>query len=204
MRRNVVTWNRLGRRSRELFVNELGQVTHLGISYESFDTFISHKGDDMRLAEQVGDILNEKGVYGYLDKWDPEVDGDSPGLEIHIRDVIRETPSIIAVVTENTPLSWWVPFEIGVARETKSQIATFLWVNEYSSKVVVLPSYLKRWPILASNRELEMWAQELASSQSVNVGARSSRLEHAVNLSAGWGGGLRIDRLEQSGKVRFE
>ena len=51
---------------------------------------------------------------------------------------------LLAIVTENTPLSWWVPFEIGVARETDSLIATFLEVNRVSTVKVELPSYLKQ------------------------------------------------------------
>ena len=106
------------------------------------------------LPKEWGDLLHSWGLAGYLDRWDPAVDGDSVELEIHLRSVIRDTPCILAVVTENTPLSWWVPFELGVARETNSQIATFLLVIEDSGRQVDLPSYLRKWPILASGTEL--------------------------------------------------
>ena len=205
MRRDSVTWNSIeGKRSLQLMVNEFGQSVGERVSFGTLDTFISHKGNDTWLAEMVGDTLHGERVTAYLDKWDPEVDGDSPGLEIHIREVIRETPSIVAVVTANTPLSWWVPFEIGVARETNSQIATFLWINEWSTETVLLPSYLRKWPILASWQELRVWAQGFARSRSDSIKLRRVKLEHAVRVSADWRGNLTIDMLVQSGKVRFE
>ena len=82
--------------------------------------------------------MYENGLNSYLDIWDPEEDGDSPELEVKL----RETVTLVAVVTEHTPTSWRVPFEVGVAREAESQIATFLSVNESSPNVVDLPGSL--------------------------------------------------------------
>ena len=152
MQRSVVTWHSpIGKQPARLYVNEQAPLLKSTIDYQQFDSFISHKGDDTEIAEEVGDILYENGLNAYLDLWDPEVDGDSPELEVHLREVIRETISLVAVVTEHTPTSWWVPFEVGVARETESQIATFLSVNELSRNVVDLPSYLMNWPIMTSD-----------------------------------------------------
>lgn len=204
MRRNIVTWDRSsGRRSFQLNVNEPGQFTESSILFKEYDAFISHKGDDTGLAEQVGDVLYQQDVSAYLDKWDPKVDGDSPDLEIHIREVIRETPCILVVVTEHTPLSWWVPFELGVARETGSQIATFLRVNEEDTQTVYLPSYLKNWPIMASQQELTAWARELARTKSAPIRGRTILLEKAVQMSDDSRGLGRIVGLVSSGKVRF-
>ena len=177
MRRNAVTWSSSGKQPTELYVDEPVPGYIGTISYDDYDVFISHKGEDTELAELAGDTLQSMGVYGYLDRWDPAVDGDSAELEIHIRSVIRATPSILAVVTENTPLSWWVPFEIGVARETKSQIATFLLVDMTSGNEVPLPSYLRTWPILVSASELKIWAR-LSQSHDENhrhTGPHTSR-----------------------------
>ena len=82
--------------------------------------------------------MYENGLNSYLDLWDSEEDGDFPELEVHL----RETITLVAVVTEHAPTSWWVPFEVGVARETESQIATFLSVNESSPNVVDLAGSL--------------------------------------------------------------
>lgn len=199
MRRNIVTWDPSeGRQNVELYVDEIAPPGTEIISYAQYDTFISHKGDDTTLAETIGKALHLQGLKGYLDRWDPTVKGDSLELEEYIRKVIRETPSILAVVTENTPLSWWVPFELGVARETKSQIATFLQVDENSRDEVTLPSYLRAWPILATGPELVVWARALARSRVIPFLGQSDYLEKSFQE-----GGRTIDRLEASGKVRF-
>ena len=104
-------------------------------------------------------------------------------------------------MTENTPLSWWVPFELGVARETDSQIATFLSVHESSLNVVTLPSYLKTWPILASAAELVEWARDMTSSRKVSSLGRSSF--GYFQKSADSTIGAEIDRLVSERRVRF-
>ena len=205
MRRNIITWDRpSGRQTFQLFVNEPAPFTQGSIDYREYDAFISHKGEDMTLAERAGGILYENGLSGYLDRWDPAVDGDSPELEAHLREIIRDTPSILAVVTEHTPTSWWVPFELGVARETNSQISTFLRVDERSSNVVRLPSYLATWPILTSDSELADWASVLSAAKQRFNSGRTVFSEQTVRMSASTYGRGGIDRLVGSGKVRFE
>ena len=202
MRRDVITWDSYsGKQPVELYINELLRGAGRTISYSDHDVFISHKGEDTDIAELVGDVLYSIGIYGYLDRWDPNVDGDSSELEMHIRDVIRDTPSILAVVTENTSMSWWVPFELGVARETNSQIATYLVTNGASDNVVFLPSYLRTWPILAAVSELKAWAMALANSRQTSFSSRTFYIEKAMYEEAH--GSREIDRLADSGKVRF-
>ena len=199
MRRNVITWERRGRReAHQLLVGEPAPVGTPTMMYSIYDVFISHKGEDMRIAEAVGDELQRNGLSGYLDRWDPAVEGDSPELEDYIRRIIRETKTILAIVTENTPLSWWVPFEIGVARETDSQIATYLDVNRQSRARIELPSYLKKWPILATTPSLQIWARRL-SVASVSQG----RYYFAKEAPQGSDYADDIDSLVRSGKVVF-
>ena len=199
MRRSVVTWGRHeGRRASQHFVEEPAPTGTLTISYSMYDVFISHKGEDKRIAESVGDALYRSGLSGYLDRWDPVVEGDSPELEIYLRSIIRETKTILAIVTENTPMSWWVPFEIGVARETDSQIATFLDIDRFSRTRIELPSYLKKWPILASIASLQMWARRLAGA-SVSGGP----FYFAKGAPEGSDYTDDIESLVRSGKVVF-
>ena len=199
MRRNVITWERRGgREAHRLFVGEPAPIGTPTMKYSIYDVFISHKGEDIRLAETVGDELQRNGLSGYLDRWDPAVDGDSPELEIYIRRIIRETRIILAIVTENTPLSWWVPFEIGVARETNSQIATYLEVNRFSPARIELPSYLKKWPILATTTRLRIWARRLAAAP-----ISEGRFYFAKNAPQGADYEDDIDSLVRSGKLVF-
>ena len=204
MRRATTTWEAdSGRRTFTLYINEQAPNLARSVVSSNYDTFISHKGSDMRLAEDAGNILYERGVRGYLDRWDPSVDGDTPELEEHLREVIRETPSILAVVTEHTSTSWWVPFELGVARETDSHIATYLVVDETSGRTVELPSYLRTWPILASESELQAWANTFETSRNITGGTRTTLFENVIRKSADHLGRNRIDLLEASGKVIF-
>ena len=199
MRRDVITWGRYaGRESRRHFVGEPAPTGASTITYSTYDVFISHKGEDIRVAELVGESLQRSGLSGYLDRWDPAVEGDSPELEDYLRRIIRETKTILAIVTENTPLSWWVPFEIGVARETNSQIATFLEVERLSAARVELPSYLKKWPILASTTSLQLWARRLA-----NASVYEGRYYFAKEAPQGSDYADDIGSLVRSGKVVF-
>ena len=199
MRREIITWGRQGEREASRhFVGEPVPVGASTIAYSTYDVFISHKGEDTGIAESVGDALQRSGLSGYLDRWDPAVEGDSPELEIYLRSIIRETKAILAIVTENTPLSWWVPFEIGVARETASQIATFVEINTFSTTRIELPSYLKKWPILASTTSLQIWARRLAGA-SVSEG----RFYFAKEAPQGSDYADDIDSLVRLGKVVF-
>ena len=197
MRRSVTTWGRyINKGSFNLLVNEPGPATGGTVRYEDYDVFISHKGDDLKLAERAGDVLSSRGVSGYLDHWDPAVDGDTAELEVHLRSVIRITPGILAVVTEKTPMSWWVPFEIGVGRETDSQVATYLSVDPFSRIQVSLPSYLRTWPILVNESELTKWADTFAKRGQMSYSTRAGYFEKASEP-------MGIDILESEGKVQF-
>ena len=204
MQRTTYTWNaNTGRQESRLFVNEDAGPNPTILDPSEYDIFISHKGDDMELAVEVGGLIHVCGLNGYLDHWDPMVDGDSPELEIYLRNVIRQTPSILAIVSESTAMSWWVPFEIGVARETESVIATMLTVDENGSTAMELPSYLKTWPILASAEELKDWAIDLANFRVKGTVGKTVFLEKAYEMSATPQPERAIDRLEREGKVRF-
>jgi hypothetical protein len=73
-----------------------------------------------------------------------------------------ELPAV-DVVSQTTILSWWVPFEIGVATRADRRIATF------RRDSAPLPAFLKIWPVLDFNREFDRFAiryfQDLAHGQ---------------------------------------
>ena len=46
---------------------------------------------------------------------DTNITGDSPSLDDYIERVLSRTFSLLALVTDVTHESWWVPFEIGLA-----------------------------------------------------------------------------------------
>ena len=198
MRRNIVKWMQGGTMERRrLYVEEDAPLDAPSIKYSDFDVFISHKSTDLPIAELIGETLHAEGLSVYLDRWDPGVSGDTPELEDYLRRVIRETRSILAVVTKDTPLSWWVPFEIGVARETESQIATYLHLDAGGS-IVKLPSFLKKWPRIASQRALSEWGGELATGHRL-VSGRFYFAKDALSQRSY----EDADRLERLGRVVY-
>ena len=121
-----------------------------------FDVFISHQGQDLVQAKLAAVVLQDAGVSTYLDVDDPAVHGDSVKLEVYLRDIIRSTQALLAIVTLNAQGSWWVPFEIGVAREAGKVLSCRVDKREG----VALPSYLAAWPIVTSDAKLKEWAED--------------------------------------------
>ena len=58
---------------------------------------------------------------------------------------------IIAVVSRETALSWWVPFEIGEATALERRIST------YQTGYAQLPEYLAKWPIMTTDFHLQYY-----------------------------------------------
>lgn len=125
------------------------------LARQSHEIFMSHQRDDVEIAERLAVKLSGAGHPCYVDDMDPEVDGDSESLESYLRDVIRRSKALLAVVSSNTVGSWWVPLEIGVALDREKHVGTFLVER------VVLPSYLWRWPVLRNVEEALRWADHL-------------------------------------------
>ena len=117
-----------------------------------YSVFISHQNHDSRTATHLARRISLTGPPCYIDRLDPKVDGDKPELESYLRDVIRNCRALLAVVSENTSESWWVPLEIGVALENDNHIGTF----ELSD--VELPSYLWQWPVMDNVEHTIRWA----------------------------------------------
>lgn len=203
MRREyLVVGSDQGRESGTIYFNEAGPPGTQPVDWAKYSTFISHKSTDLRPAQAAAGVLESTGLVGYLDRWDPNVNGDHPDLEDYLREVIRKTPSILTIVSEATNTSWWVPFEIGVARETESQIATFLVVEE-NGPTLDLPSYLRKWPILATGAELRSWCSNLRQVLEGPPSTRAIFREDIAKMSAQDSPGGEISRLERTGRIRF-
>ncbi len=59
----------------------------------------------------------------------------------------------MALVTNATVGSWWVPFEIGVARQGDRRITS------YDASTVELPEFLTEWPVMTSEMHLDLFAE---------------------------------------------
>lgn len=91
-------------------------------------------------------------------------------------------------------LSWWVPWEIGIATEKDHPIATF------AKDDTTLPEYLRKWPYLKNQNDLDVYAKAIKSSmnlfenrrrnyafESVSATQHSSTQEFYRSIRAGLG-----------------
>lgn len=116
--------------------------------------FISHQRADTALAAWIAKRLwVYHSIDSYLDVIDPESSTKGDQLGEHIRDELGKCHQLLAVVSYATKGSWWVPWEIGVATEKDYPIAT------YAGDKTSLPEYLKKWPYLTSEQELDVYAK---------------------------------------------
>jgi hypothetical protein len=135
--------------------------------------FISYRHTDRIAASNINDRLKAEGIKTYLDVLDPESQS-SDDIAALITRRIPECSHLLAVVSEETAKSWWVPFEIGEATIISRRICS------YQIGYTTLPQYLSKWPILKNNRELDMFSQEYKQELKALGGIS---LEHLVESS---------------------
>lgn len=115
--------------------------------------FISHQRADTTLALSIQQRLSIRhGIASYLDVIDPDA-GTATDLGAHVKAELSKCTQLLAIVSEATKLSWWVPWEIGIATEKDYPLATF------AGGSAVLPEYLRKWPYLRSDADLDRYAE---------------------------------------------
>ncbi|HAS91240.1 MAG TPA: cytosolic protein [Clostridiales bacterium] len=115
--------------------------------------FISHKYEDSITANQILEKLKELKVDAYLDLLDTNLLFEGEKLTKHIKDRLNECTDLMAVVSNNTQSSWWVPFEIGMAAQQDFPIVNYL------KDGVTLPDYLSYWPKLKSLNDISKYVE---------------------------------------------
>jgi hypothetical protein len=115
--------------------------------------FISHRTIDDDKAKVIAQRLSLHNIKCYLDHVDPEA-STTPRITALLMEKINQCTHLLALITISTRDSWWVPFEIGVARQADRRIVS------YESNHVVLPEYLKEWPILKTETDIDMFAEK--------------------------------------------
>jgi len=119
--------------------------------------FISHRTADNEIAQRVAYRLqNKHNITVYIDDIDRElrrVQGTSAITGLLVRRVNACT-NLLAIVTQNTEGSWWVPFEIGVARQSPRAITTMTNLVD-----ALLPEYLLEWPRLRGDAAVDTFAR---------------------------------------------
>ena len=130
--------------------------------------FSSHQAKDAGIA---ADIERRLRVYhaipSYLDVIDPDAAKQGDQIADHVKKHLGLCTQLLAVVSESTKQSWWVPWEIGIATEKNFPLATF------SGGLAVLPEYLRKWPYLRSDADIDAYAYASKAADSSLATKRS-------------------------------
>lgn len=148
--------------------------------------FISHTTADDDLANKVYKRLrNVHYITCYIDDMDKELEKNrgKASLTPLLVERLRKCDTLLAVVTEHTKMSWWVPFEIGTAREMPRAITSFTSLIDRSTAKgpEVLPEYLLEWPRLRTENDIDIFAQHYKKQsalleRSIEIGSYSQRV----------------------------
>ncbi|MBV7478107.1 toll/interleukin-1 receptor domain-containing protein [Pseudomonas sp. PDM31] len=112
--------------------------------------FISYRHMDRAHAININNRLMQANIKTYLDVLDPESQTTDDITGVITRN-ISECTHLLAVVSDKTALSWWVPFEIGEATITNRRICSF------KTGPAELPLYLDKWPKLTHEKDIEFF-----------------------------------------------
>lgn len=137
--------------------------------------FISHQRTDSDLATYIAvHLRTHHHIDSYLDVVDNEIGKDGPALADHVREKLAQCDHLIAVLSDATAKSWWVPWEIGIATEKDFPLAT------YSNIRVELPDYLHKWPYLRSTSDLDKYAKRVRTATTVLATERFDSVNESV------------------------
>lgn len=128
--------------------------------------FISHRKDDIEKARQVGKYLKELDLNIYLDENDKGLQsadavGDHAKVVEYIDGALDACTHFLGIITPNTRGSWWVPYELGMARRAGRECAHLI-----ESTVDELPSYIQVGRILPDVVSLRKWLPGFEKSAS--------------------------------------
>lgn len=116
--------------------------------------FLSHQSAD---SHACGIIAQRLKIYHdidcYLDVIDPYMNRKGEDLAAHIQSEMSKCTQLLAVVSDATKASQWVPWEIGVATEKNYPLATYL------AGTVTAPEFLRKWPYLRNSDDLDNYAR---------------------------------------------
>jgi hypothetical protein len=142
------------------------------------DFYLASK-DDSVLAGSIAQLLrNQHAIECYLDLIDPDASKTGDKLGEYLRAQMGKCNQLLAVVSQSTKTSWWVPWEIGIATEKDHPIATFTGDN------TALPEYLKKWPYLRSQQDLDQYAKISKATESNLLVEKSYKSEASARQSS--------------------
>ncbi|AWM89962.1 molecular chaperone Tir [Pseudomonas sp. 31-12] len=128
--------------------------------------FISYRHTDRVQAMAINARLKLANIKTYLDVLDTESQQTDDITAVITRN-ITECTHLLAVVSQETAMSWWVPFEIGEATISDRRICS------YKIGASALPLYLDKWPKLSNDVDLnffiDAYRKESMSKRSIGM-----------------------------------
>lgn len=141
--------------------------------------FLSHQSADSTTAASVARRLKTyHDIDSYLDVIDPYVGRPGEDLAAHIRGEMSRCTQLLAVVSDATNASQWVPWEIGVATEKDFPLAT------YAAGWAMPPEFLRKWPYLRSDADLDQYARASKGARRVLVEKRATFGDSAARATS--------------------
>ena len=137
--------------------------------------FLSHQAADSITAAYVARRLRDHHqIESYLDVIDPYINSRGEDLASHIRSQMGRCTQLLAIVSDATKASQWVPWEIGVATEKDYPLAT------YSAGFASPPEFLRKWPYLRSDADIDLYARTSKAADQVFIRKRSTTFSDAA------------------------
>jgi len=141
--------------------------------------FLSHQSADSLTASYIARRLRvNHQIESYLDVIDPYINRRGEDLAAHIRNEMGRCTQLLAVVSESTKASQWVPWEIGVATEKDYPLATF------SAGNLLPPEFLRKWPYLRTDADIDLYARTSKAAQQTYIRKRGITFDSAARMSS--------------------
>ena len=119
---------------------------------EKSDVFLSYRHCDQDMALRLSGELDNAGLDVFIDFYDGTLDPADKHLDSALVSAIRNSGTMVIVVSDETRQSWWVPWEIGVSTPYGKPRA--IYTRELRES---LPTYLSKLRQLKSSESVRTW-----------------------------------------------
>jgi hypothetical protein len=136
--------------------------------------FLSHISVDKTTAISIGEYITKQGdidIYLDLDDQNLQIavkNGDPAKITQFIETGLSSSTHIMCLISADTVRSWWVPYELGFAKNARKQLSTLKLKGE-----ITLPPYLQISEIIPGtdtlNRYLTRVRRELGKVAEVRT-----------------------------------
>lgn len=141
--------------------------------------FISHQKDDATICRKIAEYLINAGLDVYFDEYDKDLKigrqtQNHKFVVDSIKKGINKSSHMLCVLSPNTLLSKWVPWEIGYGYDkTNISALTLKGITD-----VQLPEYVKTVPIIRGTRTLNDYISGIKGDDKVRMFNSGLLLEH--------------------------